>query len=71
MCPEAAVSWSSAATTQGCQFLRVRRRRFSLVDHIGFSESKRTWSFAMPNVGYSYLKETTADGGALKVLFVR
>ena len=25
----------------------------------------------MPNVGYSYLRVTTADGAALKVLFVR
>ena len=68
---EAAVSYFVfAATTRGCQFLRVRHRRFSLVDPIGFSESRRTWSFGVPSAGYSYLRDTTADGGALEVLVV-
>ena len=38
---------------------RIRRRRFSLTVHDGFSESRRAWSLAVPSAGCSFLREAT------------
>ena len=44
----------------GFEFLKIRRRRFSLTAHDGFSDSRREWSFAMPRAGCPFLRDATA-----------